>query len=204
MTLCIDASAGPNGTISPSGLVVVIEGSNQSFTITPATGATKMHISTNKATWTALQPYATAMVCNLPAGDGTKSVYAQFADDAGNLSDIISAAITLDTTPPKDGILTATLGKGQVTLKWSGFSDATSGIDSSRLYYSAIGIPAAMDDNKIYAGTALTFTQSVPPAGNYFYRVCAVDKAGNVSSGAAASTSSTNKSILAAIYLLLD
>ena len=37
-TLIITASAGPNGTISPSGAVPVTWGASQSFTITPATG----------------------------------------------------------------------------------------------------------------------------------------------------------------------
>ena len=53
-------------------------------------------------------------------------------------------------------------------------------------------------------GTALTLTRTVLQTGKYYYRVCALDNAGNVSPGATASNKPTGKPILPAINLLLD
>ena len=70
----------------------------------------------------------------LGAGDGSKRVFAQFKDEAANLSPAVSAQIVLDATAPRDGALTATFGAGAVALNWSGFTDATSGRKTYRLY----------------------------------------------------------------------
>ena len=65
-------------------------------------GATGMIISQNKSfrdvKW---EPIAANKEIILAEPDGEKTFYAQFADDAGNLSEIVSSKIILDTTPPK-------------------------------------------------------------------------------------------------------
>ncbi len=65
-------------------------------------GATGMRISENKSfrdvNWEAI---ATSKEVILEMSEGEKIFYAQFADDAGNLSEIVSAKIILDTTPPQ-------------------------------------------------------------------------------------------------------
>ena len=64
-------------------------------------GATGMRISQNKSfrdvKW---QPIASSKEIILDAVDGKKVYYAQFSDDAGNLSEVVSSNIILDTTPP--------------------------------------------------------------------------------------------------------
>ena len=70
----------------------------------------------------------------LPAGDGPKTVYVQFQDSEGNVSDAVSASIKLDATPPVVTVTTpaegATYLKDQaVTADWS-TSDAYSGVAS--------------------------------------------------------------------------
>ena len=44
--------------------------------------------------------YATSRPYNLPAGDGSKTVYVKFKDAAGNISTPVSSSIILDNTPP--------------------------------------------------------------------------------------------------------
>ncbi len=128
----------------------------------------------------------------LPSGDGTKTVYAWYEDAAGNVSTRASDSILLDTTPPTNGTLTATAGNAQVALSWSGFADGGSGLASTNTYklmFSTGGSPAASctSGTQIYQGTATTYTQTGLTNGTtYYYRVCAFDKAGNVSSGATA------------------
>ncbi len=73
--------------------------------------ATKMMLSNNGAftngTWEA---YSTIKNWNLAAGDGDKEIFAKFKDNAGNLSDIVSAKIHLDKTPPRGGKITINKG----------------------------------------------------------------------------------------------
>jgi len=67
-----------------------------------AEGATGMRVSQYKdfrnVKW---EPYATSKEIVFTEADGEKTFYAQFSDDAGNESEIISSKIILDTTPPK-------------------------------------------------------------------------------------------------------
>ena len=113
-------------------------------------------------------------------------VYAWFKDSAGtsNTSPYL-AAITLDTTPPSDGTITATAGNEQASLSWSGFSDATSGISSYRLVYSTSGTPdSCLSGANIYSGSETSYTHTGLTNGTiYYYRVCATDNAENASIG---------------------
>jgi len=96
----------------------------------------------------------------------------------------------IDGTPPVNGILTATPGSAKVSLGWSRFSDATSGLSATtpyRLVYSTSAYPATWctSGTPIFVGAAAQFEHQNLVAGTrYFYRLCAVDRAGNVSTGA--------------------
>ena len=57
-------------------------------------------------------PYASATNWTLIAGDGTKTVYAQFRDAAGNTSAVAQASIILDTTPPSGASVSINGGAG--------------------------------------------------------------------------------------------
>ncbi len=122
----VDQSAGDEGSLAgwsldidyndptaPSGSVVIDGGA----TITDAsavtlglaasdpaaftTGLTHMRFSNDGTTWSALQPYATTAAWTLSAGNGTKTVWVQYADGVGNLSAPASDTIVLDTKAPK-------------------------------------------------------------------------------------------------------
>ncbi|MDZ7606697.1 MAG: hypothetical protein U5K79_14160 [Cyclobacteriaceae bacterium] len=66
-----------------------------------AVGATGMRISQHEnfrdARW---EPYLVSREIVLNEADGEKTFYVQFVDDAGNMSDVVSSKIMLDTTPP--------------------------------------------------------------------------------------------------------
>ena len=60
-----------------------------------------MRFSNDNSTWSGWETYATTKNWTLAGGDGTRTVYAQFSDDAGNITSAqISDAIGLDTTLP--------------------------------------------------------------------------------------------------------
>jgi PKD repeat protein len=189
-TVKIDKTS-PTGTISINGGLSYTNSLGVTLQLSASdllAGVSGMRFSANGVTWRATwTPYATTAPYTLPVGDGQKTVYAQFQDTAGNISSTYSATIILDTTPPLDGNLTATAMGKQVNLSWSGFSDALSGINNYRLYYSTKPFTNLADATKIYDGLALSYPHTGLLTGQtYYYRLCAVDKAGNVSPGAAA------------------
>lgn len=67
---------------------------------TNASGLNTMQFSQDEITWSSALDYSTTASYSLTAGDGMKTVYARFIDTAGNVSDVISSTITLDTVQP--------------------------------------------------------------------------------------------------------
>ena len=63
-------------------------------------GIAKMSFSTNGTTWTAAEAYAASKAFTLPTGDGAKTVYVKYYDKAGNVSQVFSKSIILDTLAP--------------------------------------------------------------------------------------------------------
>ena len=94
-----------------------------------------------------------------------------------------------DTTPPSDGTISALPGSGQVSLSWAGFTDAESGISNYKLVYDTGSSPASCSDGKTaYAGDNRSYVhKGLVNSTTYYYRLCAKDKSGNISSGVTAS-----------------
>jgi hypothetical protein len=132
----------------------------------------------------------TATSPSLPDG-ANHYVHLRTVDRAGNwsASAVHLGPFFIDATPPVNGILTATPGTAKVSLSWSRFSDATSGLSATnpyRLVYSTSAYPATWCANgtPIFIGAAGQFEhQNLISGTRYFYRLCAADKAGNVSTG---------------------
>src|SRR5204863_108222 len=127
----------------------------------------------------------------LASGDGSKTVYAWYKDAAGNVSTIAAASILLDQTAPSNGSAAALPGSSQVTVSWSGFTDAGSGLATTnpyKLVSSTIDFPASCSGTPLFSGSQTSFTHSSLTNGTtYFYRLCATDNAGNTSTGITAS-----------------
>jgi hypothetical protein len=95
-----------------------------------------------------------------------------------------------DQIAPTNGTLTASPGNSQVVLKWSGFADSGSGLASYKLVFNVGMWPATSctTGTVLFSGTGTTFTHSSLTNGTtYYYLVCAIDNAGNTSTGAIAS-----------------
>jgi hypothetical protein len=94
-----------------------------------------------------------------------------------------------DTTPPVDGTFSAVPGSSQVSLSWSGFTDAESGIKSYKLVYNTGGFPVSCSDGtQAYSGTNKAYIhKGLDNNTTYYYRLCAKDNAGNISTGVTAS-----------------
>ncbi len=206
------AKADPLDTTAPSGTITI--NSNATYTnwtaatlglaATDGVGVTAYYVSTGSTRpsatatgWVAVTPTTSYSNNNVPytlsSGNGTKTVYAWYKDAAGNVSPTASDSIILDQTLPTNGTLSATPGNAQVSLSWSGFSDGGSGLAASNRYklvFSTSGSPNAscINGTQILLGNATGFTHTGRTNGTtYYYRVCAFDNAGNISTGAAAS-----------------
>jgi hypothetical protein len=193
----ISSAPGSIDTNPPTGSITI--NNNSVYTTTTSVtlslsssssrGVSQMCIS-NTTTCSLWEPYTTSKSWTLTTGDGLRFVYAWFKDSTGtsNTSPYL-AAITLDTTPPTDGTLTATAGNEQVSLSWNGFSDVTSGIGGYKLVYSSISTPdTCSSGTQVYSGSDTSYTHtSLTNDTTYYYRVCAIDNVGNVSAGSSGS-----------------
>jgi len=184
----------PTGSITIKGGAEATKSTTVTLALTASDdtpGTIRMCIS-NKATscttWTAFAPTKS---WTLTTGNGTKTVYAWFKDVWDNVSDTpYSDTIILDTIAPTNGTLTATAGDTQVKLDWKEFTDTGSGIESYKVVFAKGTAPLSCSTGTvIYSGAELSYTHTELTNGTkYGYRVCAIDKAGKVSTGTTAST----------------
>jgi len=112
-------------------------------------------------------------------------------DNVGNTSPVYSKRVRQDLQKPSDGTLTATAGVQEIDLSWSGFSDAGSGLATSNTYklvYSTSTTPIDCNSGtQVYLGTATSYSHTgLTDSATYYYRVCAFDALGHMSSGATA------------------
>jgi subtilisin family serine protease len=132
---------------------------------------------------------ATQSTWKLSTGNGSKTVFARFRTASGTtLPEPVTASITLDATAPTTGTFTATRGVASVSLAWSGFNDADSGISKFRVVFATGTFPASCAAGVSVhdaAGSSVTHT-GLTNGTAYFYRICAVDAAGNFSNGVTA------------------
>ncbi len=142
-------------------------------------------------------------ITSVPAGDSRKiTIYGKDTSDrviyrgnvtgvtitanqTTNAGSVTMSSVASDTTAPTDGTLSATAGSSQVSLSWSNFSDS-GGIDYYKLVYSTSSTPSSCSSGaQIYLGSGTTYTHTGLTNGTtYYYRICATDNAGNISSGA--------------------
>jgi fibronectin type 3 domain-containing protein len=105
-------------------------------------------------------------------------------DQVGNVgpaSNEASATATADTTPPTPPTtLTATPLPGQVSLAWSGATDA-GGVARYNVHRSTTSGFTPGPANRIAQPTGTSYVDSGLTGGTYYYRVIAVDAAGNES-----------------------
>ena len=105
--------------------------------------------------------------------DGSYQVQVFFTDRAGNVG-FATQGFTVDTTPPTDGQIddpAGWQGSNILTVSWSNFTDAGSGIAGYNVSYDA--------NAPVYVtGTSYTFTNI--PDGWHMWHVYAIDNIGNM------------------------
>lgn len=185
-TLAVDS-------VPPDGTIVLNAGATWTnnkvlqvaLSATDASEVTEMCVGAS-ATCTTWVPYATSTTYTTTTTVGTKTVYAAFKDAHGNVSAAVSDTISYDGVVPKNGKMnTVTVGDQEVTLTWSGFSDVNSGIAEYKLVYQTSTAPVSCSKGTVgWTGAATTATITGLTNGTlYGFRVCAIDAAGNVSTG---------------------
>ncbi|MFF2886269.1 S-layer homology domain-containing protein [Paenibacillus sp. NPDC057967] len=100
-TLTLDAVA-PTGTVAINGGAAYTTAAEVTLNFMLGAGVNdvvKVQISNDNVTWSGEQAYSPSISYTLPAGDGSKTVYVQFIDRAGNTG-AAQASITLDTVAP--------------------------------------------------------------------------------------------------------
>lgn len=129
---------------APTGTVSIASGADYTSTRTVSvtlaatdayTGVAQMRVRNAGEAWGAWTAYATSVTATLPAGEGTKTFEAQFADGAGNTTSTISDTIVLDTSPPSGNVLildgASFTNSAAVSLTLDA-SDAASGVANVR------------------------------------------------------------------------
>jgi formylglycine-generating enzyme required for sulfatase activity len=102
-TIALDTSA-PSGSISINGGASTTASLNVTLSLS-ASGATEMRIG-NSSDFSSVnwESYTPSKSWTLTSGDGTKMVYVQFRDSAGNESSVVSESIVVDTQAPSGSI----------------------------------------------------------------------------------------------------
>lgn len=175
---------------NPDGSILIDDGAGYATTqgVTLTLDATdnigpiaQMRVSEdNTFTGVSFEAYGATKSFTLSSGDGTKTVYVEYKDDAGNVSAVSSDSITLDETNP--GSLSITINAGaldtndrNVDLTLSA-SDATSGVEDMMISESASFAGAAWEDFSSPTTVALSETNGTK---TLYFKVR--DAAGNVS-----------------------
>jgi hypothetical protein len=177
----------PTGTVS-FGVAGPLNTKNVTLTLSATDNAsvTQMCLS-NTTSCTSFGAYATSKVWTLSPSGATATVRAWFKDAAGNVSAPAVATIGHDATAPTNPTLTAAAEDAATSLSWTASTD-TGGVSAYIVVGSTASTAPACSTTPLYRGTARTFRHNGLQNGStYRYRVCAVDVAANVSSGATAS-----------------
>jgi parallel beta-helix repeat protein len=132
-------------TTAPSGFVSVNSGATYTtstgvaltLSTTDLNGVAEMAFSTDGTTWSAWEAYSTSKSWTLTGGDGTKTVYAKFKDNAGLESSICEDSTILDTVAPvTDDDYDSLWHTSDFTVTLTA-SDGTSGVSDT--YYKVNG-----------------------------------------------------------------
>jgi len=142
----------------------------------------------NAESCSAWQPFAATLPWTLDVAPENNRVRVWFKDDFGNVSaQPASDTIVLDSQSPNGGQLFAVPANASVTLTWTGSADSVSGVAGYRLRVSEGDAPSCESGTEIYYGPALNYPHTGLQNGtSYGYRVCPVDRAGNMGAGVSA------------------
>lgn len=183
----VTSSIPPTGNISINAGNAYTNSSSVSLSIS-ANGSSSMRFMNSGSSWSSWEPLTTSRKWTLSSGSGSKTVYAQFKNDAGTTSPTYSDSITLDTIAPSIPAKPTCAGAftTATSVSWNWGASVDGGGSGIAGYMCQIGsIPGGSD---VFNGDIENTLNKVLTGsyGSYYYcRVRAVDKAGNMSSWAA-------------------
>jgi len=114
-TITLDKTT-PTGTIKINNDAAYTNSTSVTLTLSATdtgSGLSQMQFSNDNSTWSTTETYATSKTWSMSSGDGSKTVYAKFKDNAGNWSVSFSDTIILDATLPTGSIL---INNGDVSV----------------------------------------------------------------------------------------
>ena len=137
---------------------------------------TQMRFSNNGTSFSTAEAYAPTKTWTLSTGAGTKTVYVQFRDGAGNWSSAVTDTIVLDTTAPTNsGIAVTSITSNSVTITWTTNEPATSKVDYGLT--TSYGSSTALDSTLVTSHSVVL--TGLAANTTYNYRVRSIDAAGN-------------------------
>jgi hypothetical protein len=162
------------------------------------TGVWRMRFQDYGGSWTSWTDYASTYPWTLPEGDGPKTVYAEFKNHAGAVSQC-SDSITLDRGDPQSTASVSqeywTTSSSPVPVNWTA-SDSWSGVDSVNLYVRKEGGSWADSGLSPQSGTSGTFNYWPSSGeGRYYFQTSATDGAGNQEGPPSGSSGSGDDSV---------
>jgi hypothetical protein len=180
----------PTGTIVINGGAAATNNRTVTLTVSATDGqgaVTQMRFSNTGGSYSTAEAYATTKTWTLTTGAGTKTVYVQFRDAAGNWSGAFTDTIVLDTTRPTISAVAASgITASSANITWTTSEPATSRVEYGLTTSYGSSTPL---DSTLVTGHAMTLS-GLGPATTYRYRVRSIDAAGNerISSGASFTT----------------
>ncbi|MDI6784792.1 MAG: PKD domain-containing protein, partial [bacterium] len=137
---------------APTGSIIIDGGASYTNSVSVALSlsatdnsgtVSAMRFSNDGSTWSGWETYTTSKTWTLTSGDGTKTVYVQFEDNAGNQSGSYTDTIILDMTAPTGGSISINTSaiytkNTMVNVSWTGVVD-TYGLASVGLSNTSSG-----------------------------------------------------------------
>src|SRR5262245_61139506 len=178
ISITVDNQA-PTGSILINGGAPATNSTTVTLTLSASdafSGVTQMRFSNNGTSFSTAENYATTKAWTLSNGAGTKTVYVQFRDAAGNWSASATDTIVLDTTAPTISARTTTnITSSSAVITWTTNEPATSQVDYGLT--TSYGSSTALDPSLVTAHSVSLI--GLAPSTTYNYRVRSVDAAGN-------------------------
>jgi len=175
-TIILDTSP-PTGSITIAGDATYTNSLSVTLILSvedATSGVAQMCFSHDNTTWTPFEAYSTSKAWSITSGNGTKTVYAQFKDNAGLSSQSYFDTIILDTTTPTILITSPSpdyeIRSSTVSVTWIG-SDETSGVSHYEIRLDG-GLLTNIGTNTNHTFTGLG-------DGSHTVELKAVDNAGN-------------------------